>query len=179
MNRGILNFLNQLDEGKRGKSNSFAERVANFLTPNDEFEYRNGLLSNMDGSSAMNRMGEKTSYGTLGQANYAGNDPSTPAGYHMMPDGSMMADSEMSKGSSMSYGAQPDQPIEMSKILPAEIIRAIESSDFPDKQGFAVYLSQKLNEYPDGYDMIMSQPDALVRAYQAYEIGKTAGRALA
>ena len=179
MNRGILNFLNQLDEGKRGKSNSFAERVANFLTPNDEFEYRNGLLSNMDGSSAMDRMGEKTSYGTLGQANYAGNDPSTPAGYHMMPDGSMMADSEMSKGSSMSYGAQPDQPIEMSKILPAEIIRAIENSDFPDKQGFAVYLSQKLNEYPDGYDMIMSQPDALVRAYQAYEIGKTAGRALA
>ena len=178
MNRGILNFLNQLDEGKRGKSNSFAERVANFLTPNDEFEYRNGLLSNMDGSSAMNRMGEKTSYGTLGQANYAGNDPSTPAGYHMMPDGSMMADSEMSKGSSMSYGAQPDQPIEMLKILPAEIIRAIESSDFPDKQGFAVYLSQKFNEYPDGYDMIMSQPDALVRAYQAYEIGKTAGRAL-
>ena len=153
MNRGILNFLNQLDEGKRGKSNSFAERVANFLTPNDEFEYRNGLLSNMDGSSAMNRMGEKTSYGTLGQANYAGNDPSTPAGYHMMPDGSMMADSEMSKGSSMPYGAQPDQPIEMSKILPAEIIRAIESSDFSDKQGFAVYLSQKLNEYPDGYDL--------------------------
>ena len=48
MNRGILNFLNQLDEGKRGKSNSFAERVANFLTPNDEFEYRGGLLSNMD-----------------------------------------------------------------------------------------------------------------------------------
>ena len=179
MNRGILNFLNQLDEGKRGKSNSFAERVANFLTPNDEFEYRNGLLSNMDGSSAMNRMGEKTSYGTLGQANYAGNDPSTPAGYHMMPDGSMMADSEMSKGSSMPYGAQPDQPIQMSKILPAEIIRAIENSDFPDKQGFAVYLSQKFNEYPDGYDMIMSQPDALVSAYQAYEIGKTAGRALA
>ena len=64
VNRGILNFLNQLDEGKRSRRNSFAERVANFLTPNDEFEYRGGLLTNMDGTSAMDRIGEKTSYGT-------------------------------------------------------------------------------------------------------------------
>ena len=88
VNRGILNFLNQLDEGKRSRRNSFAERVANFLTPNDEFEYRGGLLTNMDGTSAMDRIGEKTSYGTLGQANFAGNDPITSFP-NQMPQGTM------------------------------------------------------------------------------------------
>jgi len=171
MNRGILNFLNQLDEGKRGKSNSFAERVANFLTPNDEFEYRNGLLSNMDGSSAMNRMGEKTSYGTLGQANYAGNDPlsfSGSAGYHMMPDGSMMADSEMSEGYSMPYGVQPDQEIKMSNILPAEVIRIIQGSNLANKQGFIELLEYKMNNEPEDYKRVMLNPDGLSELMALY-----------
>ena len=171
VNRGILNFLNQLDEGKRNKRNSFAERVANFLTPNDEFEYRDGLLSNMDGTSAMDRIGEKTSYGTLGQANFAGNDPlsfSGSAGYHMMPDGSMMANSDMVEGYSMPYGVQPDQEIKMSNILPAEVIRIIQGSNLANKQGFIELLEYKMNNEPEDYKRIMLNPDGLSELMALY-----------
>ena len=137
VNRGVLNFLNQLDEGKRSRRNSFAERVANFLTPNDEFEYRGGLLSNMDGTSAMDRIGEKTSYGTLGQANFAGNDPITSFP-NQIPQGTMARGADATGGQ-----------IVRSLILPVDVMQTIAASDFADKQGFVQYLEDRYNNFPD------------------------------
>ena len=70
----FLNFLNMINQGEAGKSNSFAEGLANFLTPDDKMEYRGGQLVNADGTSAMDRIGDKASYGTIGQANSTAND---------------------------------------------------------------------------------------------------------
>jgi len=123
----FLNFLNMINQGEAGKSNSFAEGLANFLTPDDKMEYRGGQLVNADGTSAMDRIGDKASYGTIGQANSTANDimkaklqskmTSGPQGLlskasnqkgeqegmippmgemnHMMPDGTVMSNSEM------------------------------------------------------------------------------------
>ena len=166
VNRGVLNFLNQLDEGKRSRRNSFAERVANFLTPNDEFEYRGGLLTNMDGTSAMDRIGEKTSYGTLGQANFAGNDPITSFP-NQMPQGTMARGADATGGQ-----------IVRSLILPVDVMQTIAASDFADKQGFVQYLEDRYNNFPDAYNMSISRPDGLNQLYHAYEAIKLGQRAL-
>jgi hypothetical protein len=125
----FLNFLNMINQGEAGKSNSFAEGLANFLTPDDKMEYRGGQLVNADGTSAMDRIGDKASYGTIGQANSTANDimkaklqskmTSGPQGLlskasnqkgeqagmmppmgemnHMMPNGTVMSNSEMTQ----------------------------------------------------------------------------------
>jgi hypothetical protein len=69
----FLSFLNSLDKGASDR-NSITEFLANVLTPGDEMEYINGQLMT-SGGSPVEDMGRKTSYGTLGQANFAGNDP--------------------------------------------------------------------------------------------------------
>ena len=156
VNRGILNFLNQLDEGKRSRRNSFAERVANFLTPNDEFEYRDGLLSNMDGTSAMDRIGERTSYGTLGQANFAGNDPITSFP-NQMPQGTMARGADATGGQ-----------IVRSLILPADVMQTIMSSNLANKQGFIELLEYKMNNEPEDYKRVMLNPDGLSELMALY-----------
>ena len=69
----FLSFLNSLDKGASDR-NSITEFLANVLTPGDEMEYVNGSLMTTSGKPVEN-IGDKTYYGTLGQANFAGNDP--------------------------------------------------------------------------------------------------------
>ena len=69
----FLSFLNSLDKGASDR-NSITEFLANVLTPGDEMEYVNGQLMTTGGQPVEN-IGDKTYYGTLGQANFAGNDP--------------------------------------------------------------------------------------------------------
>ena len=69
----FLSFLNSLDKGASDR-NSITEFLANVLTPGDEMEYVNGSLMTTGGKPVEN-IGDKTYYGTLGQANFAGNDP--------------------------------------------------------------------------------------------------------
>ena len=69
----FLSFLNSLDKGASDR-NSITEFLANILTPGDNMEYVDGQLLGSGGKPVEN-IGEKTYYGTLGQANFAGNDP--------------------------------------------------------------------------------------------------------
>jgi len=69
----FLSFLNSLDKGASDR-NSITEFLANVLTPGDEMEYVNGELMTA-GGQPVEDIGRKTYYGTLGQANFAGNDP--------------------------------------------------------------------------------------------------------
>ena len=52
--------------------NSFTESLANFFTPNDNYEYRGGDLYEKGSSSPYAGDNIKTSYGTLGQADSSG-----------------------------------------------------------------------------------------------------------
>ena len=69
----FLSFLNSLDKGA-SDINSITEFLANILTPGDNMEYVDGQLLGSGGKPVEN-IGDKTYYGTLGQANFAGNDP--------------------------------------------------------------------------------------------------------
>ena len=69
----FLSFLNSLDKGASDR-NSITEFLANILTPGDNMEYVDGQLLGSGGKPVEN-IGDKTYYGTLGQANFAGNDP--------------------------------------------------------------------------------------------------------
>ena len=69
----FLSFLNSLDKGASDR-NSITEFLANILTPGDNMEYVDGQLLGSGGRPVEN-IGDKTYYGTLGQANFAGNDP--------------------------------------------------------------------------------------------------------
>ena len=51
-----------------GGGNSFSESVANVTTPGDNYEYRGGTLYEGDSPLDPSKYGQKTSYGTLGQA---------------------------------------------------------------------------------------------------------------
>ena len=51
-----------------GGGNSFSESVANVTTPKDNYEYRGGTLYEGDSPLDPSKYGQKTSYGTLGQA---------------------------------------------------------------------------------------------------------------
>ena len=68
----FLSFLNTLDKGASDR-NSITEFLANILTPGDNMEYVDGQLLGSGGKPVEN-IGDKTYYGTLGQANFAGND---------------------------------------------------------------------------------------------------------
>ena len=69
----FLSFLNSLDKGASDR-NSITEFLANILTPGDNMEYVDGQLLGSGGKPVEN-IGDETYYGTLGQANFAGNDP--------------------------------------------------------------------------------------------------------
>jgi len=69
----FLSFLNTLDKGASDR-NSMTEYLANILTPGDNMEYVDGQLLGSGGKPVEN-IGDRTYYGTLGQANFAGNDP--------------------------------------------------------------------------------------------------------
>ena len=69
----FLSFLNSLDKGASDR-NSITEFLANILTPGDNMEYVDGQLLGSGGKPVEN-IGKETYYGTLGQANFAGNDP--------------------------------------------------------------------------------------------------------
>jgi len=69
----FLSFLNSMDKGASDR-NSITEFLANILTPGDNMEYVDGQLLGSGGEPVEN-IGDKTYYGTLGQANFAGNDP--------------------------------------------------------------------------------------------------------
>ena len=69
----FLSFLNSLDKGASDR-NSITEFLSNILTPGDNMEYVYGQLLGSGGKPVEN-IGDRTYYGTLGQANFAGNDP--------------------------------------------------------------------------------------------------------
>jgi hypothetical protein len=69
----FLSFLNSLDKGASDR-NSITEFLANILTPGDNMEYVDGQLLGSGGKPVEN-IGDRRYYGTLGQANFAGNDP--------------------------------------------------------------------------------------------------------
>lgn len=116
----FLSFLNSLDKGASDR-NSITEFLANVLTPGDEMEYVNGQLMTTGGKPVEN-IGDKTYYGTLGQANFAGNDPVKDGLLSKMteaPDkaakkfGLLNKDVQVPSSDiySLLYGVQPDQPI--------------------------------------------------------------------
>jgi len=116
----FLSFLNSLDKGASDR-NSITEFLANVLTPGDEMEYVNGQLMTTGGKPVEN-IGDKTYYGTLGQANFAGNDPVKDGLLSKMTDapdkvakkfGLLNKDVQVPSSDiySLLYGLQPDQPI--------------------------------------------------------------------
>ena len=116
----FLSFLNSLDKGASDR-NSITEFLANVLTPGDEMEYVNGELMTA-GGQPVEDIGRKTYYGTLGQANFAGNDPVKDGLLSKMteaPDkaakkfGLLNKDVQVPSSDvySLLYGVQPDSPI--------------------------------------------------------------------
>ena len=194
----FLSFLNSLDKGASDR-NSITEFLANVLTPGDEMEYVNGQLMT-SGGSPVEDMGRKTSYGTLGQANFAGNDPikqgllskmtEAPAiakrKFGLLDAGQSEVVNDMMPGENTFAYTEPAMPnlrqnqppssdfAPVTQILPVEVMMGIDQSNFPDKQGFIEYLTNQFNNTPQLYNSVMLEPDALNQMYQAYEIGKMA-----
>tara|TARA_R110001606_G_scaffold56848_1_gene137712 strand:- start:225 stop:782 length:558 start_codon:yes stop_codon:yes gene_type:complete len=175
----FMSFLNSLDKGASDR-NSITEFLANVLTPGDEMEYVNGQLMTTGGKPVEN-MGAKTSYGTLGQANFAGNDPVKQGLLSKMteaPDkaarkfGLLETNKPPPRLSPRALPSSDFAPV--TQILPIEVMMGIDQSNFPDKQGFIEYLTNQFNNTPQLYNSGMLGPDALSQMYQAYEIGKMA-----
>ena len=166
----FLSFLNSLDKGASDR-NSITEFLANVLTPGDEMEYVNGQLMTSGGSPVEN-MGAKTSYGTLGQANFAGNDP--------IKQGLLSKMTEAPDNVAKKFGLLETSPppssdfAPVTQILPVEVMMGIDQSNFPDKQGFIEYLTNQFNNTPQLYNSGMLGPDALNQIYQDYELSKMA-----
>jgi len=189
----FMSFLNSLDKGASDR-NSITEFLANVLTPGDEMEYVNGQLMTSGGKPVEN-MGAKTSYGTLGQANFAGNDPVKQGLLSKMTEA---PDKAARKFGLLETSPPPLRPspapssdfAPVTQILPIEVMMGIDQSNFPDKQGFIEYLTKldleayqqnmnvmdanQFNNTPQLYNSGMLGPDALNEMYQAYEIGKMA-----
>ena len=173
----FLSFLNSLDKGASDR-NSITEFLANVLTPGDEMEYVNGQLMT-SGGSPVEDMGRKTSYGTLGQANFAGNDPIKDGLLSKMTDAPSNAKRKFGLLETSPPPLRPSQApssdfAPVTQILPTEVMMGIDQSNFPDKQGFIEYLTNQFNNTPQLYNSSMLGPDALNQMYQAYEIGKMA-----
>ena len=173
----FLSFLNSLDKGASDR-NSITEFLANVLTPGDEMEYVNGQLMT-SGGSPVEDMGRKTSYGTLGQANFAGNDPIKEGLLSKMTDAPANAKRKLglleTSPPPLRPSPAPSSDIsEFTKILPVEVMMGIDQSNFPDKQGFIEYLTNKFNNTPQLYNSVMLGPDALNQIYQDYELSKMA-----
>ena len=145
-----MSFLNSLDKGASDR-NSITEFLANVLTPGDEMEYVNGQLMTTGGKPVEN-IGDKTYYGTLGQANFAGNDPVKQGLLSKMteaPDkaarkfGLLNKDVQVPDSDyySLLYGVKPLGPIKET-VLPditdeQEFFNFVE--EFKDDPAFGVY----------------------------------------
>jgi len=173
----FMSFLNSLDKGASDR-NSITEFLANVLTPGDEMEYVNGQLMTSGGKPVEN-MGAKTSYGTLGQANFAGNDPVKQG---LLSKMTSAPDKATRKFGLLETSPPPLRPspapssdfAPVTQILPVEVMMGIDQSNFPDKQGFIEYLTNQFDNTPQLYNSDILGPDALSQMYQAYEIGKMA-----
>jgi len=146
----FMSFLNSLDKGASDR-NSITEFLANVLTPGDEMEYVNGQLMTTGGKPVEN-IGDKTYYGTLGQANFAGNDPVKQGLLSKMteaPDkaarkfGLLNKDVQVPDSDyySLLYGVKPLGPIKET-VLPditdeQEFFNFVE--EFKDDPAFGVY----------------------------------------
>ena len=173
----FLSFLNSLDKGASDR-NSITEFLANVLTPGDEMEYVNGQLMTSGGSPVEN-MGAKTSYGTLGQANFAGNDPIKQGLLSKMTEAPDNVAKKFGLLETSPPPLRPNQPpssdfAPVTQILPVEVMMGIDQSNFPDKQGFIEYLTNQFNNTPQLYNSVMLGPDALNQIYQDYELSKMA-----
>jgi len=146
----FMSFLNSLDKGASDR-NSITEFLANVLTPGDEMEYVNGQLMTTGGKPVEN-IGDKTYYGTLGQANFAGNDPvkqgllskmteapdKTARKFGLLNKDVQVPDSDYY---SLLYGVKPLGPIKET-VLPdttdeQEFFNFVE--EFKDDPAFGVY----------------------------------------
>ena len=164
----FLSFLNSLDKGASDR-NSITEFLANVLTPGDEMEYVNGQLMTSGGSPVEN-MGAKTSYGTLGQANFAGNDPIKEGLLSKMTDAPSNAKrkfglldagqpevvNDMMPGENIFAYTEPAMP----NPLAGEVIKQTGSLYTPEEQEdleFVEFLTQYKDD-PLFADMINDQP---------------------
>ena len=160
----FLSFLNSLDKGASDR-NSITEFLANVLTPGDEMEYVNGELMTT-GGQPVEDIGRKTYYGTLGQANFAGNDP--------IKDGLLSKMTEAPDKAAKKFGLLETSPPPLrpspapssdisafTNLLPYEDMLQLQDMAMPNKQGFVKYLTDMYNRDPQNYSYNMSQPDGL------------------
>jgi len=160
----FLSFLNSLDKGASDR-NSITEFLANVLTPGDEMEYVNGQLMTSGGSPVEN-MGAKTSYGTLGQANFAGNDPVKEGLLSKMTEAPAIAKRKF--GLLETSPAPSSEISSFSNLLPIEDMAQLQNMAMPNKQGFVKYLTDMYNSDPENYSYSMSQPDGLASMARAF-----------
>ena len=167
----FLSFLNSLDKGASDRY-SITEFLANVLTPGDEMEYVNGELMTTGGKPVEN-IGDKTYYGTLGQANFAGNDP--------IKDGLLSKMTEAPDKVARKLGLLETSPPPLrpdlspssdisafSNLLPYEDMLQLQDMAMPNKQGFVKYLTDMYNRDPQNYSYSMSQPDGLASLARAF-----------
>jgi len=167
----FLSFLNSLDKGASDR-NSITEFLANVLTPGDEMEYVNGSLMTTGGKPVEN-IGEKTYYGTLGQANFAGNDP--------VKEGLLSKMTEAPANTKRKLGLLETSPPPLrssqapssdispfTSLLPYEDMLQLQDMAIPNKQGFVKYLTDMYNRDPQNYSYSMSQPDGLAALARAF-----------
>ena len=136
----FLSFLNSLDRGASDR-NSITEFLANILTPGDNMEYVGGQLLGADGKRPEN-FGERTSYGTLGQANFEGNDRIKRGLLSKMTSG--MSDMNNINATPPGYGSRrvnmrPDALDMQSTSRPDEIIY-----DYPEYPPSGVLATQSV-----------------------------------
>jgi len=169
----FMSFLNSLDKGASDR-NSITEFLANVLTPGDEMEYVNGQLMTTGGKPVEN-IGDKTYYGTLGQANFAGNDPVKQGLLSKMteaPDkvarkfGLLETNKPPPRLSPRALPSSDFAPV--TKILPVEDMAQLQNMAMPNKQGFIKYLTDMYNRDPENYSYSMSQPDGLAAMARAF-----------
>jgi hypothetical protein len=175
----FMSFLNSLDKGASDR-NSITEFLANVLTPGDEMEYVNGQLMTTGGKPVEN-IGDKTYYGTLGQANFAGNDPVKQGLLSKMTEA---PDKAARKFGLLETSPPPLRPspapssdfAPVTQVLPIEDMAQLQNMAMPNKQGFVKYLTDMYNSDPESYSYSMSQPDGLASLARAFNtIGMAEG----
>jgi len=171
----FLSFLNSMDKGASDR-NSITEFLANILTPGDNMEYVDGQLLGSGGKPVEN-IGDKTYYGTLGQANFAGNDP--------VKDGLLSKMTEAPDKAAKKFGllnkdvqAPKSNISEFTNLLPYEDMLQLQDIEMPNKQGFIKYLTDMYNKDPNNYSYSMSQPDGLNSLIEAFSTISMAERFL-
>lgn len=161
----FLSFLNSLDRGASDR-NSITEFLANILTPGDNMEYVGGQLLGADGKRPEN-FGERTRYGTLGQANFEGNDRIKRGLLSKMTSG--MSDMNNINATPPGYGSRrvnmrPDALDMLSTSRPDEIIY-----DYPEYPPSGVLATQSVmpNNPMPGYGTTPLTIDANPPGYGA------------